>query len=523
MRKSESDKNKYIKFLLMALLAVEILMIIVSNLTLIDNNLDCDNAKLMEHVIKMWEEKNMAIPNWSYKTTIEWDCTSFFAVPIYGLIKNIYVACGISNILLDALFLASIFYIFNKKDILYPLTACCIICIPYSIGMLDYFNMLFFAGAQYIIKVTIPLLFIGILINIEEGRYKDRLSKIQLAVFGLLYAVMLFTSSMSSGIYVTVTGILPAFIVYVVYKIMTWKKVPLGNICMFIYTVAAALIGTHINKLLMGGTRGESMVLNNVFNIHTNISSSFFGIFELMGGTTKDTDIMIMSAEGIAIVGKICIVILLLVCGIIALVQFVGKKADLTKIILLMIFIWNCFILDVSFTRAGSDTYEYRYHLIGIIPLICVTAIVLTDAMKKLNIGQCMCFAIAGTAALLFLEYESYLGLIIPVEKHEDLKDFVKYCDQFELDYVYMYNESDNGDICRLLSDKSQYISLCDDGSIWAYDYYEQFVDGTMQTENVIVALLDDNRDFDGDFVVAGHTLTEFDRIGSRTLYYFSD
>lgn len=519
--KIKFTKLQFTEICLILLLIIEFVFIIYTNFSLIDKNLDCDNAKLMEHIIKMWEEKNPAVPNWSYKTTVEWDCTAFFALPFYGLTKNIYFSCGLSNIILAAFLICTVFYIFYKKEIVYPLIASCIICIPYSIGMLDYFNMLFFAGAQYIIKVTIPLLFIGLVINIEDKNYGCRLSRLLLFFFSAAFAVFLFVSSMSSGIYVTVTGILPALIIYLIYKAIRWTRIPAGNTVLFGYSIGASLLGTHINKLIMGGTRGESMVLTNVYEIHSNIASSFIGMFELFGGTTENAFVEVLSVEGITMVGKVCVVITMLICGVIAVMRSVKGKSDLRTILLAAVFIWNCFILDLSCTRAGSSTYEYRYHLIGMLPLICVAAIVLAGSLHKLNNGQKTLFISAGILAVMFLVFTSYRSLISEGEKNSDLKEFVEYCDQYDVDLVYMYNESDNGDICRLISDKKIYMCLCDDGSVWAYDFYAQFVNGNMQTENVIVAVSDENIDFSDEFIIADHRLIEFDRIGNRTIYCF--
>ena len=106
-------KDKYVEFGLGALLLIQFLLICVCNLTLIDNNLDCDNAKMFRHIMEIWERKTLVIPDWSYTTTLEIDCGSLLAIPIYGLTDNIYLADGIANILITVLMLAVIFYLFK--------------------------------------------------------------------------------------------------------------------------------------------------------------------------------------------------------------------------------------------------------------------------------------------------------------------------------------------------------------------------------------------------------------------------
>lgn len=504
-----------------ALLLVQFLLIAYCNLALTDQNLDCDNAKMFKHIMTMWEHKTPVIPNWSNVSTMEWDCTTIFALPFYGLTKNIFLASGLSNILLTAMFIGILFFLFQGKEPIYPLVCANLLCIPYRAGMLDYYNMLFFCGAQYIVKVSIPLLLAGIILSVEKGRNAGQKMPKLWILFFILYAVLLLISSMSSGIYVAVCGLLPVCAAYLGYKLLRWERIPRGILPVFMLTIVFVWFGRRFNTAVLGGMRGESMVLSSAYHFFGNITACFTGVFELFGGVCERFDVAIFSLEGMAAFAKICLVFAMLACGVAAAARCVRGRGNLRMLLLTAVFAWNYLILSVSVTKAGSDTFEYRYHLIGVIPLACAACVVLVEGVKKLAQGQQRCVLLGGLAVLVFLNAASYRELSVRGEQNADLKEFVAYCEQIDVDYVYMYEESNNGDICRVLGRNNLYLCLGDDGSVWAYDYYSDFAGSFMQTADSIVAVRDSEYDFGEQFMILDYTLAKFDSIGERSLYRF--
>lgn len=516
-------KHNPMEICLFVVLAIQFCLIAISNITLIDQNLDCDNANIFNHIATMWEEKTLAIPGWSYPSTLEWDCTTLFALPLYGLTKNIYLSCALSNTIFLALFIATIFFLFRGKELLYPLVCANLICIPYRVGMLDYYNMLFFAGGQYIVRVLVPLMLIAVLMAAEDLKNMSKREKRAYIAFSVGYMVLLLISSMSSGIYVTACGLVPVWVVYIFYKFFKWEKPANSVFLLGAASAVCALGGMIINAQIMGGARGNSMIFCSVYIMLGNVSSCFFGLFELLGGATTALDAAIFTVSGVIMLAKACLTVVILVCGIIALVRCIKKQGDLRLWLLLSIFIWNYFILNVSYARAGSDTYEYRYHLIGMIPLMCIAAIILVDGFRKNSVQQQRVLFVGGLAVLLFLSGASFGDLYRRGEQNVQLKEFCEYFEEngIGIDRVYMYCASNDADICRILDRDRMYIFVGDDGITWIYDHYEKYVNGQADPENAIVAVNDAEYDLGESFYIQDKKLVKYDSVGGRSLYYF--
>ena len=511
-------KEKPMEACLALLLVLQVFLIGISNLTLIQQNLDYDNAKLLKHIIAMWEEGTLAIPQWSYSTTLEWDCTTLFALPLYGLTKNIYLSCALSNIIFTLILIRVIFLLFEGSDPLYPLLCANLICIPYRVGMVDYYNMMFFAGAQYIVKILIPILFIGILLLTE---HKKPLAKNRrFWSFTVLYLVLLAVSSSSSGVYVTVCGLAPVLVVYLAHKFLKWERVPALVFILIGLSVLCVFGGRIVNETIMGGTLAESMVFCSVYSMLANVSYCFFGLFELMGGLTTETDFVIFSLDGIIMLSKCCLMVAFLVCGVIAFVKCVKKQGDLRLILLLSIFIWNYFILNVS-----NTIYVDRYHLVGVIPLMCVAVVVVLKWFRGLRKVQQKWLFLCGFSVFFVFNGLVFLDLFTRGEQNGSLKELVAYLDETDLDVntVYMYYGVSDSEICRMLDEDRLYLHVGDDGSTWAYDYYSKYEGAQLWTENAIVVVLDAENNMGDSFKIGGHSLTRFDTVEGRSLYYFED
>lgn len=501
------------------ILLIQFLLIAACNIKLIDNNIDCDNAKLFVHVMEMWRQGNIIIPDWAYTTTLEWDCSSLFALPIYAVTKNIYLSFGIANILFLLLFIGVLFYLFRGKDIIYPIFASNLICIPYAVGMLDYFNMMFFGGSQYVLKVLLPIMLIAIIVRSEAAEK----SKTFYYIFITMYMIFFVITSLSSGIYVFAVGILPVLIVYYMWKILKFEKVPAEMYLITIVSAATAVLGVYFNQLIMGGARGNSgMVLINIYQVLANVSSCLAGIFELFGAAAYDTALPVFSIGGVEVVVKICVVVLAMVCGVAALFRIIRKKSDIRLILLYSVFAWNLFVLLITNTRAGSATYEYRYHLIGMIPLLCVTSIILLDGFSKLNKVQRSIFTVIGALVLVVVNVLSFPEALNREDKQADLKALCAYCDELDLEYVYLYDASNDADMCRLIHEgDSIYLCVVPEGKTWAYDFYTQYVGGDIDSANAILAVDEGQYSFGEEFEAFGYKFQKFDTVANRSLYYF--
>ena len=505
------------------LLLLQLILIAFSNLTLLDASLDCDNSQLYRHVVEMWRHKTLDVPGWKYSTTLEYDCVALFALPLYGITKNIFLACGLSNIILTGIFVASVFFLFSGKKLLYPLLAANLICIPYGISMLGYFNMMFFSGTWYNIKVLLPILLVGILLSTEREQ-KTAWDKNTSLIFTLLYIFLLALNCISSGSYTTLCGLIPVFLMYFGYKFFKWEKVPRSAIIVSVISLICIVGGIVLNAHL-GGTRTSGMEIAPLSDLLINISNCLFSLFELFGGITETKDIAVLSFEGILIVSRIFYVLGLLVCFFVAMARCIRKKADLCLLMLNAIFIWNYLILNIVNTRAGSATTEYRYHLIGAIPLMCIACIIVTDGLLQLkNIQQKILFW-CGTAVILFLCSTAYANVFTYGEKNweqKELMELTEYCSTLDDVYhVYLYYGSYDSDICRILDMEKQYLYTDETSTTQVYNYYDCYTDGAVQPLNSIVVVNNREFDFGESFTIRNYRLQKFHEVANRSLYYF--
>lgn len=526
MNMIDKIRKEPVKAALLILLVIQFCLIAVSNITLIDKNLDGDVGMLFHHTAEIWRQKNVLLPDWDYRTTLEWDCSSILAVPFYAVTHNIILSFGLSNIVFLICFLTILFFLFKGEDSLYPLLCANLILIPFRIGQLDYYNMLFFGGAQYILKVLVPLLLAGLLLYMDK--HSQERVPVSLKFLMAVYFGLLFLCAMSSGVYVLACGIFPIFAAYIGYKFLRWEKVSYSVLFLIVSSVVLNIAGWKINMVLMGGANGNNMTFCSIYQMLAGVSSCFFGIFELYGGTTESMELRILSMEGIEVLAKWALTAVMLVSGMVYILKYLlhpmrmMKKENLRTLLLLSVFVWNVLVLIISFPRGGSATYEYRYHLIGMIPLMCVTVILLIDSIKKLRLEQRNCLYAAGFLAILFLCAVSYKKLYFKEDLHGDLKELCSYTKGLDAEHIYMYGRFGDAEICRVIDETSSYICLLDDGTTWEDNYYSYYKFAPMQTSNVVVVVNENEYQFGDSFEIAGHVLTRFASIGNRSLYYFT-
>ena len=512
-------KEQPMTVILGCILLVQILMIAVCNIKLIDNNIDCDNAKLFVHIREMWEQKTWFIPNWVYMTTLEIDCSGLLALPLYGLTGNICLAFGVANMILLGIFIAVVFYLFWEKPLVYPVLAMNFICIPYSLGMLDYFNMLFFAGAQYIIKVLVPLLLIAILVHQEKNSSVDK--KVRITVF-LLFGFLLFITSLSSGVYVFAVGVLPVLLVYGLYKLIRYEKIMIGVWIQIDITVILAAIGICLNGLLMGGAKGNDMTLISVDQFWDNALSCILGIFELFGGISSEADVPVISLQGISVLAKACLVLVYFACAVVACRKQIKKQGSVRVLLLGAVFVWILCILMITKTSYGAATYEYRYHLLGMIPVICITSEILLERFSELRKWQKLIMGAVGVTALLIVNGCAFEVALNTEDKQAGLRAVCDYSEDLDVEYVYLFLDTSAAEICRCIGDSEmEYLCMTGEGKTSVYDYYGEYEGGNVHTESAIVVVDDAVFNLGDYFEQGGYRFQRFATVAGRSLYQF--
>lgn len=518
-----SKKNcEIINLLLLFFLVIQILTIFLVNVFLSKDNIDCDSAKLFVHAIEIVKERSLLLHNWSYPSTLELDSSLLLAVPLFLITGNIYLSFSISNIIFLLLLIWCIFKIFKGMPLAYPLLASIFVCIPYRVGQLDYTNMMFFNGSQYIIKTTLPLMFLAILITKDSFKELSRANLIKEIAFWVIYYSLLFVAGLSSGVYVFVCGLLPVIIGVMFWNV--YNKKELGSVFLIKvgFTVLFSVIGILLNYMLKVSVKGNEMTLCHIYGeLQDNISACLIGIFEVFGGASYENTI-IMTYTGINILIRMLFVLLLFVCAVFVLFRTLKKKTEVIPTCFLVIFIWNTFILCISKTTYGAPTFEYRYHLIGIIPLICLFVCTILEWYKsyadhtKYRVGGKILIAVI----ILTLSFTSYKHVINTQIDNSDLQEICEYAKELNVDYAYFLYESSAPEICRLLDHEEViYLQGMSDQLSRAIDYYEKYSYGPMQLDNALIIC--DNNIYDyGDIMeMYGRTYRRCNIIGTRSIY----
>ena len=513
-------KGNTLEKILFVFLCIQILLIAYANFFLMEKNIDCDSAKLFVHAIEMWRNGTPIIPEWTGVSTLELDCSTLLAVPLFGLTQNIYISYAVSNIILLVTLICSIFYLFeNESRKTYPLLSAILICIPYRIGMLDYFNMMYFNGSQYIIKVMIPLLLLSLLVHVDVIK-NEKKNLIKFCFFSIICGILIFVSVLSSGVYVVLCGIVPVIGGSLIWRIFKDKKISMG----YIFTIGGAtvisIIGYLLNQFFEIGAKGNSMKLCNIYDgLMDNINACLLSIFEVFGGVAY-SDIEVMSYEGINIIIRIFYVIILIVCVMAAFRRMLKKEGEEFTAVLLLLFIWNTFILCVCDIRYGAGTFEYRYHLIGLIPILCLSSKIVIEWIASYRKRLQVTLGVFGMCLIMIMMATSYRSIFSTEDKNSVCRDICTYAESQGVDYVYFLYESEAPEICRLIDHNNAiYLQLMEGGITWVYDYYKIYDHAPMIQENFIIICDNATHDFGDNMEMFGYVFTRSQIIGNKSVY----
>ena len=449
------------------------------NFRYISASVESDSAKLYRHAIEMSKNHALYIKGWSNATTMEWDSAAILAAPFYSLTHNIYISVALANTVLLLFFLFLVFVLFKRfnQPTINIMKAYNLFLIPYGFGMLEYFNMMFFGGSQYIFRLILPVTFI-IIMKTEKGK-RLRPLNIILCAFA---AVMFLIAASSSGIYILVSCAMPLFVVVLLDAILSdnFKSYDLYQYAVCVCILVCAGIGVVLNKSIGGGELGNTMSLLRWYDWRYYADAFVEGYFRIMGampGMIEGDEVAVMSLRGFAFLLKFVISILVLIVMVVAIKQtvFKGKRADIRYYLAGISFV-NLAMLLVCETRYSSlnSTLEARYLLPVIVPILLIIPIQLElwkDSWSKyLQIIVSVVFAV-GTVFVTAVGY---------VDAHDALDQYA-FCDEI-VDYVKESGYTDvifvedrpDAEVCRLKDLDHTYVSYIPGGPLMdVVDFYQ--------------------------------------------------
>lgn len=450
-------------FFYLGLLLFQIGMIVYFNMTDIRHSLDSDFSNTVYHFREVIRNGTLNLRSWNHTTSLELDAVFLFALPITYLVHDLFTAVGIANLVFVFLYIAAISGILqcchiSTRNILVVL---CLVLTPYSFGMLEYFNMMFFGGACYSLKTLVPLLFLWLLLLLEK-QDMPRWEKGMAAAVFFFFLFFLFITSFSTGIYVMLCGVVPLFccMLWKAWRAGTWKGI--YNRKQTILLVAAVLMftaGYLLHCRFYGLASRTTMNLTRIENYAINFRACVRGIFDLFGATVSD-EVKALSVRGIWYCLKMGFVAMLVGNWLLHLKTWFGEgcRGDM-KDFLASLPLFNFLILLLADSRYTTNPHiEYRYYLIGAIPLILLLGIRLDEWEKKsCRALQKRVFHIAVWAALLFLMAGNNKSVL---ERWDRTSYAVELCDYFntlDIESVFFVDDPNTSNICKGIDGNHKY------------------------------------------------------------------
>lgn len=459
------------------------------NLTRIPATLDNDSAKIITHAVEIFRTGQIFIPNWVNETMLELDTTLLPALLFYGITGDIFVSFGLGNILI---LLAFDFFFVSilrrmRQSLSVQLITCGLLSIPYSFGQLLYFDMMFFAGGFYGLKVLLPVMIVWLLTT-PSGKRKVG-----------FYIVMVITTGLSlicgisTGPYILICGILPIVICYVWFAIgnlQTEKELIskwlINPRSLILYAQGIAnLLGIYINLKKNVDSTGTSMKILSIYDFIDNAFQIVSGFFETFGSYPyKEVAATSIAGIGSAIRFLIAILALIAVIGIIkkyfknlrATVQLDPTQA--APYYFIMGFLVNLFVLLMCPVEACC-----RYLLMGLFPMFPLVVIYYKDFLlfiqsrvqrSALLFGAFTVIILTtGLSDVAVLKDECYPEMASTNRKYEHILPSI---DSSPRTQVFLLNDMGMTETLRALDYKSgrEYLTyMTTKNGVFVHDYYE--------------------------------------------------
>lgn len=559
------------------IIVMQFIFIAYVNITRIPITMDNDSAKLFLHIAEMCRNNTIFIPNWSNMTTLEIDCSSIFALPLYYIIKNIYLSFGISNMIILACYMLIIGAILKNMQVKkYARLICYILLmVPYSFGQLLYFNMMFFAGGQYSVKVLMPLLMVYLMIcnNASKG------TKWYIVAF--VTCLMGFICGVSSGPYVLITGIMPVVLCFYLllftegrggYAVICDEErdfsddrsrgiisVVLSRKSLFgLLMIISSMLGIVICHLKNVNTTGLSMKIVTNDKLVQSLESFVASFWELFGATAYD-DVNVLSISGVTYAVRFGFVLLAIFVLIISVrymyreLMYNRKNHDVKRniyICLAMIIVINIFVVIV--TGAGN---EARYQLVSVVPLLMLICVWVNDhlelthgtyedsglssdseikagdvVIKKRPYGKSDVVVLAIAAILLIItalsDWQVMSDMCYPLTASENAKSVelckvLRDCDE---SVVVLFDDTAEAEILRMMDYESGKLYIAykeatdeySEAGLGVHDYYTNIVTDDLMSNPHLVIVNEFITDIDRFEMIVGNT---YERLGEYQNY----
>jgi len=503
------NKKNYISIVPVLFLIVQIIFITYTNLFCIPDTMDNDSAKLFIHAMEMWKNKSIFISSWINQTTLEIDCPLFLAVPLYGISNNIYISFGISNLILMILLLIVVYRLLKKLEMSFEIimTTLVLLLIPYSFGQLLYYNMTLFGGAQYIVKILVPLLFIDSLTETKSNG-----TKVKKFCVNILLIILFFFSvlcAVSGREYIYLTGLFPVMCCYIWSGFLNKKSIKKSifdkEIIICCILTALTLIGIGISHFKQVGSSTEKAVIVTIHNFTDVLIESIRSYFEILGCFPYNP-LSVTSLSGVGYLLKTVFAIIVLICMISGIIEGIKKLlyADKESVIIssFAALIITNFIVLVFSGRTGEPRYLTSSIITGILLTGYEFNKILKNKQNRLSINHLFILRLSILLYICLMMSMSDITVVrgecFPpkIEDNNKLETLISYIEKYDEKTIIFLSDTDSAELLRTMDHDSGRLYFAyktdDDGNtkkgLVVNDYYQDLTDASrLEDEHLLV------------------------------------
>lgn len=388
---------------------VQIAVIAYCNLVELQHHLGFDASSAYLQAVEVWRSKSLIPSTFALTTTLGLDSPVPLAALLYGLTNNIFLAFGLTNLFFDII-IVFIFYLilreFNCSAFQILLGMIFLLC-PFMTpdhftdNNLSYFAMVLGEQGSYSIKIITMLLLLLSVIKLEHKK-KGYITVIMGVIFNII-------TSLSSGIYVAITILVPCILYYIIKIIYKNSFKTFFDNFAFILVILQLII-SFACKSLAGHffsfqSKEAGMVLTGIYDFWHNLGSIIMGYLQLFCGISIETTVGLFSLRGILQLLSICFIFFMFILFIISIKHSVRAIKhhvdDFTFILPYTVIFTNIAIFIFSYTLYDGYFFEYRYLIIVYLMQILICCTTINKLSESLIFKNLITF---GIAAVLLVE-----------------------------------------------------------------------------------------------------------------------
>lgn len=405
-------KEHWLEILLCVGIVIQIGALAVFNLTRLPYESNYDSSCAYAQIVEMWRQKRILLKDWAYQTTLGIDSPVLLGALFYGITKNAFTAFGLANIVTVIVYACLFYDILKQADVKknMRLLAVLFLLTPYSTGQLGYMPMLFTSAGSYAYKLLVPLLLIDILVRMHKGQ------EIKKYWYLILFATFfVFDTAVSSGEYILLCAVLP-LIGYEILHVLIGndiKQIFNKRLGFLILESAIYVVGIKVGRRTgIIESVGSQMMLTKAKHFPSVIAKCLTGIFQLFGGIPDYEDIPVTQTYGMMYLFRFFLAAVILASWI-YLLKHLKENAKYKELVgmITCIFAVNLIVLIFANVNYATKTFEYRYHLISMIPMILLTSIAASDLWEKRKLLE-QTIVLVTIVLLLFVnvyDYKNYM------------------------------------------------------------------------------------------------------------------